>query len=915
MAITSAEEFLNALSKSQLLKPEQLAHAQDTLLLAGSAEQFAEILVEEGLLTEWQASQLMAGLTRFTIGNYVLLDLLGRGGMGSVFLARHLTMNRQVALKVISRRVGKDPASRDRFLSEARATALLDHPNIVRAYDVDKDQDRFYIVMEHVAGHDLEELVELEGPLDFEFIVDCMRQAAQGLAHAHQRNMVHCDIKPSNLLVTESGTIKILDMGMARLINQNAEDSSSDRDGRIPGTVDYMAPEQATEGPDFDHRADIYSLGCTMYFMLTGHPPFHEGSLAQRIVQHQTQSPPDILAEHPDTPPDLARICLKMMAKNPSDRYQTADELAKVLAAWRPPAPGPAVNVVAAQRPLSTGVAIGEEEFQAAQPMNPLLPKLKAKAKPKGFMSEERRPVFWLTVGTIVMGSVVAVVAIIFIARANLSGSPLELSNTQVNQGPPAPQPVSPSPPTSRSDPGVAPSDIAPPDTRKHDPIVQESRKQAAGQPTKRTERQPRQAPRPSQPSAGAANLNGVAVLGSSGATASSGGELLPPGGILVSPDGSKPSGRPPRGVKPPPRAPRLVKPVDPLRGLSSTVDLPPPSSTDQPLVLGKLSLTAADQLALELLGGESAIDGPGHFVLQPRAEPSQWTVRLIGGDNVETDAARIGLSGDELAFTWLAMTDDAAAGQLRNCLLEVRVGGASRVMGLRKALSEPDWALDLSRGTAQKRWTFSDRPDNAALRLTIRGIAGFPGRSSLKPAVVFKPGEKKEIALFQRNNCKIILRSRYIVTGSASHLEMTVHYRLATRGQAVKFSANRAPLLAQQVALLEQNEQRITLGLTNPRLSEAKKKQRKDELRRTQNELKWLRAFLEWYQASQGILHVRFEEFVAVGEHRLVVLATQAADSEASPPPAAPEPDAAQPAATSVTPSSSNQGQVLKLN
>ena len=146
-----------------------------------------------------------------------------------------------------------------------------------------------------VDGQDLQRLVELNGPLDFDHAADYIRQAAEGLAHAHARNLVHCDIKPSNLLVNNQGVIKILDLGLARL-NQSDEPRGAAAGEPAFGTVDYMAPEQALETANFDHRADIYSLGCTLYFLLTGHPPFPEGTLAQRIVKHQTQEPRDILA-------------------------------------------------------------------------------------------------------------------------------------------------------------------------------------------------------------------------------------------------------------------------------------------------------------------------------------------------------------------------------------------------------------------------------------------------------------------------------------------------------------------------------------------------------------------------------------------------------------------------------------------
>ena len=171
--------------------------------------------------------------------------------------------------------------------------------------------------------------------MDYARAVDYIRQAADGLAHAHQRNMIHCDIKPSNLLVNEQGVVKILDLGLARLADRQSR-ATSDKDDGILGSVDYLAPEQALDSPDFDHRADIYSLGCTLYFLLTGHPPFPEGLLHERLMKHQTQQPPSISKDRGDAPVELVALCERMMAKDPGDRPQSAEEISAALADWRP---------------------------------------------------------------------------------------------------------------------------------------------------------------------------------------------------------------------------------------------------------------------------------------------------------------------------------------------------------------------------------------------------------------------------------------------------------------------------------------------------------------------------------------------------------------------------------------------------
>ena len=252
MAVSTVDEYLSALEKSKLLGSEQLVEAQRLAGESSDASALAKALARENLVSRWQAGTLLAlGQAGTTPpGQVQAHQRLGKGGMGTVFLAEHVTMNRRVALKIVPRSIAEDRASLDRFFAEARAIAALDHPNIVQAYSVDNEMDRYFIVMEFVDGQDLQRMVELNGPLDFDHAADYIRQAAEGLAHAHARNLVHCDIKPSNLLVNNQGVIKILDLGLARL-NRSDEPRGAAAGEPAFGTVDYMAPEQALETREF----------------------------------------------------------------------------------------------------------------------------------------------------------------------------------------------------------------------------------------------------------------------------------------------------------------------------------------------------------------------------------------------------------------------------------------------------------------------------------------------------------------------------------------------------------------------------------------------------------------------------------------------------------------------------------------
>ncbi|HEX7449994.1 MAG TPA: protein kinase [Pirellulales bacterium] len=337
----SVSTFLETVERSGLVDKSRLAESLSNLERQSGATAVSDSLVvsshlkQAGLLTDWQSRQLLEGRhAGFFLGKYKLLDHLGTGGMSSVFLAEHEVMRRRVAIKVLPKTRVHDSSYLARFHREARAVAALDHPNIVRAFDVDHEGDIHYLVMEYIEGADLKSLVEREGPLDYRTAADYIRQAADGLGHAHQAGLIHRDMKPANLLVDLKGTVKILDMGLARFSDEIDASLTHDHDERMLGTVDFLAPEQALDSHLVDPRADLYSLGCTLYFALTGQPPFPVGTLAQRVIMHQSKEPAAITEKRPDAPPDLVAICRRMMAKSLGGRYQSAAEVAQTLSQW-----------------------------------------------------------------------------------------------------------------------------------------------------------------------------------------------------------------------------------------------------------------------------------------------------------------------------------------------------------------------------------------------------------------------------------------------------------------------------------------------------------------------------------------------------------------------------------------------------
>jgi tRNA A-37 threonylcarbamoyl transferase component Bud32 len=333
----TADRFLDALRQSGLLAPE-LFEAQVRRSAAEGppehARELADRFVRDGLLTPYQAEQLLHGRWQSLViaGKYVVHAPLGAGGMGQVFLCEHVVMRRRVAVKVLPARLTADAAAVERFRREARAIAALDHPNIVRAHDVDIAEEVHFLVMEYVDGVSLQDLVARSGPVEVSAAADYIAQAARGLQHAHQAGWVHRDVKPANLLLDRGGTVKVLDLGLARLLCESAEPLTGATDPL--GTADYLAPEQATDSHSADIRADVYSLGATLYFLLTGSPPFPDGTPAQKVLWHQTRPPRLVRESRPEVPAGLAAVLDRMLAKDPANRYQTPVEVADVLQPW-----------------------------------------------------------------------------------------------------------------------------------------------------------------------------------------------------------------------------------------------------------------------------------------------------------------------------------------------------------------------------------------------------------------------------------------------------------------------------------------------------------------------------------------------------------------------------------------------------
>ncbi len=329
----NGDAVLELVRKSELADDDVLtAFVERSGPLPPTAADTASRLVQAGVLTPFQARLILRGKYKgFRLGPYKILNPIGAGGMAQVYLAEHVWLRRQVALKVLPARYALDPADVQRFYREARAVAALDHPNIIRAHDVACDKDTHFLVLEYVDGQSLaDKLASAGGRLRLGEACAYAVQAAAGLQHAHDKGLAHRDVTPGNLLVNRDGVVKILDLGLARYFQEHLDRPAQAGEGGVMGTADYIAPEQLIDCSRADHRADIYSLGATLYHLVTGQPPF-TGTTTAKIVAHQLHAVPPAHTIRVDIPVKVSAIIARMMEKDPANRYQSAAEVITIL--------------------------------------------------------------------------------------------------------------------------------------------------------------------------------------------------------------------------------------------------------------------------------------------------------------------------------------------------------------------------------------------------------------------------------------------------------------------------------------------------------------------------------------------------------------------------------------------------------
>ncbi len=362
--------FRRSALASGLLTVEQILEAEQALRAEGepagpwtdiSDELLAAKLVELGRLNRWQAEQLKVGRSKFNLGPYLVIDSIGQGGMGQVFKAEHRLMGRVVAIKVLPRH-RSTPDAIASFTREIRAQAQFDHENLVRAFDAGHDGNVYFLVTEYVPGTDLRKLVRARGKLSMQDAATIISQGARGLAHAHSRGLVHRDVKPGNLLVTPAGQTKVSDLGLASFLG--IEDPTDPRAGRIVGTADYLSPEHITSPDNVSAASDIYSLGCTLYYAVTGKVPFPGGTSRDKARRHCEDTPLNPRRFHIELTDDFIDVIAAMMEKDRRRRLQSAADVIQRLAPWATEAVSTAAHEV------------GHPAAAATAGLRPILPSL-----------------------------------------------------------------------------------------------------------------------------------------------------------------------------------------------------------------------------------------------------------------------------------------------------------------------------------------------------------------------------------------------------------------------------------------------------------------------------------------------------------------------------------------------------------
>ncbi len=763
-SLPTVEDFLKLLASSGILPESDLETAREVASRCHPADSksLARTLVEEGILTAWQARRLLAGITQFHIANYVLVDQLSASSLGRVLQARHQSLERKVAIRVFHRELTQDPKIRHELLEECRQAASLDHRNLVHIFDVGQERGHVYLVMEYTPARHLGQKVAEDGPMGFVTTIDILRQVAAAVGHLHDRGVVHGDLRPENVLCDDEQRIKVVGLG-GRTLRDRVEDDADTRissaeswetsdDAEVLGTLGAFAAPEQLQGDQPTTRSDVYSLGCLAYFLLTGRSP--ETDRSQRAPLAQIR---------PDTPRGLVRVVERMMARRPAERYRDATIVHEILTDLReeaqdsPPDPTPAVRRLHRRKKKEPSAAAAgdagplsnEPSASAGNGRKLLVAGMAALV-----LLAALAGVAWLVWGGGKSEDAAVATSTVGTAGGTAGGTVTPDADTS-----PSPSPEASSgerePPTASGDPAEAngsteePSDPAEPDVT----TTGETRAAGAVAAPKLDGEKDASTPENSDAAPDRPTPDGKQQDGSPGKPNPMPTSTQPDNHAKSpsrQPDADSPTQPQPTGPKPPPQKKKSpqekkkpTKKPSPFAKLPPAVPLPEPGDSLEPTILGNVTLEPRAVVLALLLGGNQILKSGEKFELkgaQGGLAPRTWTVFHVKGTN-RTPIATFDITDGQLRFRWEPAAESLRqARQLANTLLSLSSSGHIHKMALRHPQKAPPLTIDLNRSSSS-RFRIAALPNPLTLFLEIDHL------SEGLPEVVFDPGKSIPLA------------------------------------------------------------------------------------------------------------------------------------------------------------------------
>jgi eukaryotic-like serine/threonine-protein kinase len=854
--VASSQEFLALLEKSGLVSEPGLIKARSAAEGSSDAKSLARQLIAESLLTRWQANQLLNGFGQLTVGKYRLLDQLGVGRLGREFLAEHTQLGRRVALKLVSRSLTTDPARLKTFLAEFRRTASLDHKHLVHAHDVDQEASRYYVVTEYVDGENLQQRVKRRGRFAAHEALDLLIQSAEGLAHAAAAGVLHGDLKPSNLLVDQHGSVKVADLGFAKLVDTAGGGVVGKEAEEIADALAFAPPEASdqVEG-DLDARSDIFSLGQILYFLLTGELAGPSDDAEKRrisLAQRSAALPDEVLALYarftalnpkqrpadwsdalpqlreaievtPASTPVIAAEAQPMAEQSPrptkykppiakalpladSDSSQAGSDTVPVM---------PSVQQTAGEMPAfvidtKDRSAGRRAAAQAAAPVVSTSPSAEAAPPPASSGSAGgEKPIKKAPKKIdprLVIGGAVALGLVMLLLGGGalywMLGRPgADAGNQQVAQrtGPERNQGnVSPAVAVKGDEVELNPAELNPSDVNpggQANPSGQPASNPAAANPA--TPLNPPENP------AGGASVEDPAVPPGEGfadtATATNTGEQPPAPEPMPAeePDVPAANNPPTTDALPPMAEPMPAGPVGkPFEKLATLVELPPVSK-QEPLALGEIHVSAEQLVIINLQGGESATRTPHQFALQNAnngADPRNWEVTLSKSGEATQVVATLHLKDNQFTFAWTAVAaSNPAAPYFENCQLQLSSGADVALVTLRPSSETPPVAIDMEKGSSIKL-PLENIPNPKFVRVEIVGLGDFPNAELAPDAVLEAKGTTYLWFGLTEDKRNLGLKIDTNPQAKAVEVKFTPYFRLDPQLRPVKLTRKTLP-------------------------------------------------------------------------------------------------------------------------